>query len=101
MAKSMYAVVGTWTMAPGRWEEQVRGLHEQVVPQVRQVPGFVAGYWLGNRGESRTYTLILFEDGESAQHFRALVESDPMNREQAGVSLESLVLAEVVAEAHR
>ncbi len=98
MATSMYGVIGTWKMAEGRWEEQA--LHEQVVPMVRQVPGFIAGYWLGNRGEDKTYTLIVLEDEESAQRFKALVESDPTNREQAGVSLESLIVAEVVAEAH-
>ncbi len=29
MAKSMYAVVGTWILAEGRWEEQVQGLRAQ------------------------------------------------------------------------
>jgi hypothetical protein len=97
MAKNTYGVLGVWNMAAGRWEEQVRGLHEQVVPLAHQVPGFVAGYWLGNRGESRTYTLIVLEDEESARRFKDFVESDPSrskNHDQAGVSLESLVVAE-------
>jgi len=55
MSKNMYGVLGVWNLADGRWEEQVRGLLEQVVPLARDVPGFVAGYWLGNRdGPGRT-----------------------------------------------
>ncbi len=101
MAKSMYAVVGAWIMAEGRWEEQLRGLHEQVVPLVRQSPGFVAGYWLGDRATDKTYTMITLEGEEAARCFRAFVEGNPANRERAGVHLESLTILEVQAEAHR
>ena len=48
MNKRMYAVVGNWSMEEGRWEEQVRGLQETIVPLVLQVPGFVSGTWLGD-----------------------------------------------------
>ncbi len=88
-------------MAEGRREEQLRGLHEGVVPLVRQTPGFVAGYWLGDRDADRTYTVIVLEDEETAQGFRGFVEGNPTGREQAGVHLESLTIAEVQAEAHR
>ena len=88
-------------MAEGRWEEQLRGLHEQVVPLVQQSPGFVAGYWLGDRAADKTYTMIVLEDEEAARRFRAFVEENPTNRERAGVRLESLTIAEVQAEAHR
>jgi hypothetical protein len=43
----MYAAVGVWNVATGDWEEQQRGLHEEIVPMVRKIPGFVAGYWMG------------------------------------------------------
>lgn len=71
MGTSMYAVVGTWTLAEGRWEEQVRGLHEQIVPLVRQSPGFVAGYWLGDRATGKTSSTVILEDEEAARRFRA------------------------------
>jgi hypothetical protein len=101
MAESKYAVVGTWTLAEGRWEEQVRGLREQIVPLVRQSPGFVAGYWLGDRATGRTSSTVILEDEEAARHFQAFVAGNPANREQAGVTLESLTIVEVTAEVHR
>jgi hypothetical protein len=101
MATSRYAVLGVWTMAEGRWEEQLRGLREQVVPRAQQIPGFVAGYWLGDQSAGKTYSMIVLEDEDAARNFRAFVEGNPTSREQAGVTMESLTIAEVQAEAHR
>src|SRR5438093_348998 len=42
----MYAVVTTVKIVPGQFETGRKDLHERVVPQVRQAPGFVKGYWL-------------------------------------------------------
>src|SRR5579884_628917 len=67
MAKSMYAVVGTWTLAEGRWEEQVQGLREQVAPLARQRPGFVAAYWLGDRTTGKASSTVILEDEEAAR----------------------------------
>lgn len=101
MDQSTYAVVGAWTLAEGRWDEQVQGLREQVVPLARQVPGFVAGYWLGEQATGKTTSLIVLEDEEAARRFHAIVMENPTNRGQAGVTLDSLTIAEVVAETHR
>ncbi len=101
MAKSMYAVVGTWTLAEGRWEEQVQGLREQVAPLARQRPGFVAAYWLGDRTTGKASSTVILEDEEAARSFLAFVEGNPANREQAGVTMKSLAIVEVTAEIHR
>jgi hypothetical protein len=41
----MYAVLGRWLMDPAQQEQQERALHEQLVPMVKQAPGFVSAYW--------------------------------------------------------
>ena len=41
----MYAVVGKWRMDPAQQEEQERTLHAQIVPMVKEAPGFVSAYW--------------------------------------------------------
>jgi hypothetical protein len=43
-----------------------KGLHEGVIPRVRQLPGLVAGYWLDPVGGSGM-SLALFETEESAR----------------------------------
>ena len=99
----MYAAVGVWNMEAGNWEEQQRGLHEEIVPLVRQSPGFISGYWMADRAAGKTYTTIVLEDKEAAQRFKEVVlgEEREERREEAGVGNESFVIAEVLAEAHR
>ncbi len=62
MSVGRYAVIGVWSMDASRWEEQQRVLHERLVPMVSQIPGFVAGYWMGDRSASKTFTTIVLED---------------------------------------
>ena len=103
MSKNLHAVIGVWNMEPSKWEEQQRGLHAQIVPMVSQSPGFVAGYWMGDRPASKTYTTIVFEDEAAARRFESFVEGPEArdNQEQSGVRNESLTVVEVIAEAHR
>ncbi len=97
----MYAAVGVWNMEAGSWEEQQRALHEEIVPMVRQVPGFVAGYWMVDKDTAKTYTTIVWEDEEAAQRFKGFVLGDERQEDQAGAGVinESFVIAEVLAEA--
>jgi hypothetical protein len=69
-------------------------LRDQVVPQVSQAPGFVAGYWTrkGNSGLS----MIVF-DSEDAAHAGA--EGVRSAIPDAMVTLESIEVREVVAHA--
>ena len=97
----MYAVVGIWALDPGRWEEQQRGLNEQIVHSVKRSPGFVTGYWMGDQATGTTYTTIVLEDEESAKRFKASVEANAANQKQAGVTPKLLTIVEVLAEAHR
>jgi hypothetical protein len=100
MADTMYGVVGFWNLGEGDWDDQVKALREQVVPRAPEVPGFVAGYWLATGDRSRTYSLILLKDEKAAHAFKDFVKSNPLNR-PTEVTLESLVVAELVAEARR
>ena len=68
-------------------------LQNQVVPQVSQAPGFVAGYWVGLEGGKGT-SIVAFESEEAA---RAAAE-----RAQAPgdfVTFDSVEVGEVVAHA--
>ena len=74
-------------------EAAVRMLQEQVVPQVSQAPGFVAGYWTrkGNDGLS----MVMFESEEQAN---AASERVPSGIPDA-VTLEGVEVREVAAHA--
>jgi hypothetical protein len=99
----MHAVVGIWDMGAGDWEEQQRALHEEIVPMVRGIPGFVAGYWMGDRAAAKTHATIVWEDEEAAQRFKGFAQGPARQgrRDEVGVGSESMTVLEVLAATHR
>ena len=68
-------------------------LRDQVVPQISQAPGFVAGYW--TRKENTGLSMIVFASADAAQ---ATSERIPGTVPE-GVTLEDVEVREVVAHA--
>ena len=68
-------------------------LREQVVPRVKELPGFVAGYW--TRGEGVGRSMVVFDSQENAQAASDLVPS----MIPSGTALEGNEVSEVVAHA--
>ena len=96
----MHAVVGIWTMDETQHDEQHRMLHEEIVPLVRNQPGFVSGYWMHDPETGKNHTAIIFDSRESAVGFKALVERGTRRAAQAGVTSDILMTVEIVADAH-
>jgi len=70
-----------------------RHLHEQVVPGVRQAPGFVAGYWA--RKDDSGLGMVMFESEDAAKAMSERVPS--MTPDE--VTVENIEVREVVAHA--
>ena len=68
-------------------------LRNEVVPQVSQAPGFVAGYW--TRKDNAGLSMIVFESEDAA---RTVSERIPGTVPE-GVTLENVEVREVVAHA--
>ena len=88
----MHAVVVKVTVNDREAAEQT--LHEEVVPRVSQLPGFVAGYWTRSEGADGL-SMVLFDSEDDA---RAAAERVPQMITDA-VSLESVEVRGVVAHA--
>lgn len=87
----MYAVVVRVTI-----DEEgaaIAALRDDVVPQVSQAPGFVAGYW--TRKDKTGLSMIVFESEDAA---RAASERIPGTVPE-GVTLNDVEVREVVAHA--
>lgn len=71
-------------------------LEDQVVPQVSQAPGFVAGYWTWSDDHTNGLSMIVFESAEGArgagERIRSLAPPE-------GVTVDSTEVREVVARA--
>ena len=68
-------------------------LREQVVPRVKELPGFVAGYWA--RDDSTGRSMVVFDSEENAKAASDMVPS----MVPPGTTIEGNSVAEVVAHA--
>lgn len=95
----MHALVSVWTMAEGRLPEQQQGLHEQIVPVVSKLPGFVAGYWNRDPVTGKAHGLIVFETEADARRLKEFIQGDTKRAAEAGLTYDSLAIVEVLASA--
>ncbi|HEY8773729.1 MAG TPA: hypothetical protein VIM05_04085 [Gaiellaceae bacterium] len=92
----MHAVVVKVTI--NDFETARKDLEEQVVPRVKQAPGFVAGYWTRSSDGSNGRAMIVFDSEESAQGATGMIRAAASN-EGGGVTLEDVEVREVVQHA--
>ncbi|HEX2699344.1 MAG TPA: hypothetical protein VHM89_03970 [Acidimicrobiales bacterium] len=71
----------------------VAALRDEVVPQVSQAPGFVAGYW--TRADNTGLSMIVFESEDAARAASERIAGTVPE----GVALEAVEVREVVAHA--
>jgi hypothetical protein len=72
-------------------------LTEQVVPRVKQAPGFVAGYWTRSEDGTGGLSMMVFESEDAARGAAQMVESNAPQDD--GVTLDGVEVREVVASA--
>ena len=70
-------------------------LRSQVVPRVKQAPGFVAGYWVRIEGGDKGRATIVFESEDNARAAAEQVKQAPGE----SVTLDSVDVGEVVEHA--
>lgn len=87
----MHAVVAKVTISDTEAAESQ--LREEVVPQVSQIPGFVAGYW--TRKGDTGLSMVVFESEDVANEMPDRLRSNL----PTGVTLEDVEVREVVAHA--
>lgn len=89
----MHAVVVRVTV--NDFESGQKHLREEVVPMIKQVPGFVAGYWLRPTDTGEGLSVVVFDSEDAAQ---AAAERVPQMIPE-DVTLQSVETREVVAHA--
>jgi hypothetical protein len=74
-----------------------KGLQEETVPTVSQVPGFVAGYWTRSE-DNRGIGMVVFESEDAARAVAQRIESEGPPDPDA-VTIDNVEVREVVAHA--
>lgn len=90
----MHAVVVRATI--GDSEIAQKGLKEQVVPRVSNIPGLVAAYWTRSDDKTNGVSMIVFESEEAARAGAEMIRSAPTPET---VTLDNVEVREVVANA--
>jgi hypothetical protein len=91
----MHAVLVTVTI--NDQEPALENLRGEVVPQVSQAPGFVAGYWMRADDGGKGTGVIVFESEDAARAVEQRVQEQTGTRDY--VSLDNVEVREVVANA--
>ena len=68
----MHAVIVSVTI--NNPDEALDNLKSDIVPRVKQAPGFVAGYWYGD-GQTKGHATIVFESEDNANGFAEMVRT--------------------------
>jgi hypothetical protein len=91
----MHALFVTAHIEPGRNEEEgVKFLQSDVLPQLKQFPGVVGGYWLATK-DSESLAVVLFESEDAARQMAdvGLPQAPP----PPGATLGDIEVREVIA----
>jgi hypothetical protein len=91
----MHALLVTAHIQPDRNEEEgLKFLQSEVLPQLKQLPGVVGGYWLATR-DSESLAVVLFDSKEAADQMAevGLRQAPP----PPGATLGDIEVHEVIA----
>jgi hypothetical protein len=98
----VYARVIRAQLPPEHFDQVVAATKERNVPMVKQLPGFKAGYWCGDRKTGAVTTFVLFDSQEGIRAAEAGLEQMRPLMEPLGVRFASVENLEVlVAEGAR
>jgi hypothetical protein len=89
----MHAVVVKVTVNDVQTAE--KNLQEHVLPRIKQMPGFMTGYW--TRSEGQGLSMVIFQSEENARQAADQVQANMPPGD--AVTFESAEVREVVAQA--
>ena len=85
----MHAVIVS--VAINDFEKAATYLRDEIVPRVKQAPGFVAGYWVTIQNRSQGRGTMVFDSEESAQAVANQIQQTP----DEGATINSVEVGEV------
>jgi hypothetical protein len=92
----MFAVVGIWTLDEALRDDQLRALHDEIVPLTARTPGFLHGYWTRDPETGKAHTMIVFSSSQAAHDYKAQVSRRSQTAAQLGIISDILRTVDVV-----
>jgi hypothetical protein len=97
----MHSMVGIFKMDPAQSFRQRAELDERIVPLVKHQPGFVSATCSYDSQGDRTFAVVIFDTERAARGMADFVREHMAQGNDAGVELDSLVVAEVLTQVRR
>lgn len=95
----MHARVSAFAGSPERFDEQVQVVEQQVIPASQSLPGFMGGYWLGDRQSGRGRAVLFYSSAETLQQSSGAAQQIRQDASQAAqVQIQAVDEYEVVAD---
>lgn len=95
----MHALSAIFSMDPTKKAQLIEGLEGKVITQVREMPGFVTGYWTWDHATNVTYGMIIFETEANARSLETFLRDNADRMAGQGTRLERAAVAEVIGAA--
>jgi hypothetical protein len=99
MSMSMHAMTAIFSMDPTRKAQLIEGLEPSVIRTVRELPGFVTGFWSWDHAASVSYGFIVFDTEEHARALEAHLRENAEDLARQGTRLERAAVGEVIGAA--
>lgn len=95
----MHAVTAIFSMDPSRKAQLIEELDPTIIKMVREMPGYVAGFWSWDHATNVAYSFTIFEHEEQARALESTVRGMAENNAVPGTRLERIATAEIVGAA--
>ena len=93
---SMHALTTVFSMDPTKKAQLIEGLEPGVIRQVREMPGYVVGFWSWDHATNVTYGFVVFDSDANARALETYLKSNTDMLASKGTRLERAAVAEVI-----
>jgi hypothetical protein len=94
----MHAMTGLFSMDPAHKTQLIEGL-PSLINMIREMPGYVVGFWTWDHATNVSSVLVVFEREEQARGLEAVVKSNDEKKAFPGTRLERASTSEIVGAA--
>jgi hypothetical protein len=95
----MYGMTAIFSMDPTKKAQLIEGLEPNVIRTVRELPGFVTGFWTWDHATNVTYGLVIFDTEAHARALETFLKTNAEQLAERGTRLERAAVAEVIGAA--
>jgi hypothetical protein len=94
----MHAMTGLFSMDPAHKTQLIEGL-PNLINMIREMPGYVVGFWTWDHATNVSSVLVIFEREEQARGLEGFVKSNDEKKAFPGTRLERASTSEIVGAA--